>query len=404
MKAEVFAAGFLLVSAGAWFTYAKHTGALNIKGLQNNEQKIVISSDNLYEEMAYTGKISFTEDETAIAYISAGGHLKYTKNEQVLEASSDTTGTVNYRFTQYGKPLPIDSNARKLIAEAVSEMIAWGYDAKERADRIYKKGGQAALLAAMDKLKNDGTKRMYAERIFKSDSLSAEILVGLSKKLAGPEGNDYDKEMILRLYKPAQLQDTTVLFPYLQAVAQLDNENARAGILNNVLKMPLATASFPALFTVVTGLNNDYEKTRLFSNILEKGQMDSVRAGLLLEAIDKLQADHDKEQLISLWISKGTLPADRLQQLLSVIDRMGGDWEKVNMYKKLVAESIRSEDQWASLVTMVAHLGQNDQKTELLTGIAQRMPKTDSLKAVYMKAAKTIQGDTDYGRAVRALD
>lgn len=404
MKAEVFAAGFLLVSAGAWFTYAKHTGGLNIKGMQNNEQKIVISSDNLYEEMAYTGKISFTEDETAIAAISPGGYIKYTKNEELMEASADTSGNISYRFTRSGRPAPADSNARKLVTEAVGEMIAWGFDANARAERIYKKGGQTALLDAMDKLKNDGTKRMYAEKIFKSDSLSAATLVTLSKKMSRPEGNDYDKEMVLRLYKPHQLQDTAVFFPYLQAVEGLDNENARANILNSVLKMPLTAATFPALFKVVTGLNNDYEKTRLFSNILEKGQMDSVRAGLLLDAIDALQSDHDKQQLISLWINKGTLPADRLEKLLSVIDRMDGDWEKVNLYKKMVAESIRSEDQWASLVTVVAHLNQNDQKTDLLTGIAQKMPKTDSLKTVYMKAAKTIQGDMDYGKAVRALD
>ncbi len=404
MKAEVFAAGFLLVSAGAWFTYAKHTGRLNIKGMPGNEQKIVISSDNLYEEIAYTGKISFTEDETGIAAITPGGHIKYTKNEQVLEASSDTAGSLQYKYSQSGRPLPIDSNARTLIAEAVGEMIAWGFDAAARADRIYKKGGQTALLDAMDKIKNDGTKRMYAEKIFKSDSLSTAILVTLSKKLASPEGNDYDKEMTLKLFTSRQLQDTAVYFSYLQAVEALDNENAGANILNSILKMPLATATFPALFRVVTGITNDYEKTRLFSSIIDKGQMDAARADLLLHAIDQLPADNDREQVITLWISKGTLPADRLEKLLSVIDHMGGDWEKVNIYRKLSAESIRSEEQWVSLVTAVSQINQNDQKTDLLTDIAQKMPKTDTLKTVYMKAAKTIQGDMEYGRAVRALN
>ena len=139
MKAEVFAVGFFLVFAGAWFTYAKHTGGLNIKGLPGEEQHIIINSDNFHEEMAYTGKISFTEDETAIARISSGGYLRYTRNEQVLEAKSDTAGVIHYTFKQSGRPMPLDSNAQKIITEAVSEMIAWGFDAKERADRIYKK-------------------------------------------------------------------------------------------------------------------------------------------------------------------------------------------------------------------------------------------------------------------------
>jgi hypothetical protein len=32
------------------------------------------------------------------------------------------------------------------------------------------------------------------------------------------------------------------------------------------------------------------------------------------------------------------------------------------------------------------------------------MPKTDSLKAVYLQAAKTINGDMEYGKALRAVE
>ena len=36
--------------------------------------------------------------------------------------------------------------------------------------------------------------------------------------------------------------------------------------------------------------------------------------------------------------------------------------------------------------------------------LRKKMPKTDPVKAAYLKAAKTIGNDNDYGRVMRALE
>ena len=154
------------------------------------------------------------------------------------------------------------------------------------------------------------------------------------KKIASQEGNDYDKEQVLKLYKPAQLQDSAVFYAYLQAVENLGDDNAKANILKPILQMPLSRETFPALFRVVTSIDNDYEKTNMLSSIIEKRQMDTAMADLLLDAIDHLNADNDKEKLLTQWINKGTLPADRLEKLLAIVNKFGSDWEKGDMYKK----------------------------------------------------------------------
>ena len=404
MKAEFFVVGFCIVFAGAWFTYAKHTGGLSFAGHTANEQNIIIRSDNEYEEIKYTGKITFNEPETGIEYISPGGYIKYTRNGQTLEVKPDTANILKYTFSANGRPQPFDSNGQKILVEAVHEMIAWGYGAGERAERIYKKGGSAALLEAMGQLKNDGLKKMYAQKLFARDTPATADLVLLAGKLAAKNGNDYDKEQILRLYKIQQLADTSVFLAYLQAVSSMDNDNTRVDAVKRLLSLPLSSATFPALFTAVNNISEDYQKSDMLAAIIAKGQMDSSRASLLLQAIDQLQPEPLRQQLLNQWINKGTLPASHLNTALAVVGKLNGDFEKAALYKKLAGESVHSEEQWISLIGETVHISENNQKATLLTELAQRMPKTDSIKTAYAKVARTITTDMEYGRAIRAVN
>ena len=78
--------------------------------------------------------------------------------------------------------------------------------------------------------------------------------------------------------------------------------------------------------------------------------------------------------------------------------------DKLNLYEKLLNENGISDLQWAALLNKASLLGSDMDKTNLLISIAQKMPHTETLKENYRKAAKTIGNDSDYGRAVRALD
>jgi hypothetical protein len=123
-----------------------------------------------------------------------------------------------------------------------------------------------------------------------------------------------------------------------------------------------------------------------------------------MDAIVKMGPDYLKKDLIARWINKGTLPPSQLDKLLAGINELGDDMEKQNLYQKLMRTSLKSGEQWVSLLNKASDIRDENQKTELLLQIAQKMPRTDSLKTVYLKVAKTIGADQDYGRAIRAVE
>jgi hypothetical protein len=63
-----------------------------------------------------------------------------------------------------------------------------------------------------------------------------------------------------------------------------------------------------------------------------------------------------------------------------------------------------TESQWASLINQAAKLGSDMDKSTLLIEIAQKMPRTEMLKSLYLTAAKSIGNDSDYGKAVREVE
>jgi hypothetical protein len=398
MKAEYFVVLFLVLCTGAYFTYQ------NRQPGRQQESNMVISSDNNYEKIAYSGKIEFNEDETLIHSISPKGYFHYIKNRKELDISSDAKANLSYELTADGTKEPFDSNGKKLVTEAIKEMIAWGVNADERISRIFRKAGIDGLINELPNLKSENLKRQYLEFAFRNDSIANTDLVRILNKVPVSFGTDEDKQQLLSKIKPVHLTDSAVANAYLLATASIDADYAKVNALKNILTLPLTKTSFPLLFKDISTLGSEEDKANMIKDIIEKGQMNEEWAGQIMDAIVKMGPDYLKKDLIARWINKGTLPPSQLDKLLAGINELGDDMEKQNLYQKLMRTSLKSGEQWVSLLNKASDIRDENQKTELLLQIAQKMPRTDSLKTVYLKVAKTIGADQDYGRAIRAVE
>jgi hypothetical protein len=90
--------------------------------------------------------------------------------------------------------------------------------------------------------------------------------------------------------------------------------------------------------------------------------------------------------------------------MLTVIHNINGDFEKINLLKKLTEKDMISDEEWIAILNEVSQVGADFEKAGLLTQIATKMPRNDIVKAAYIKAAKTINSEMDYGKALKAAD
>jgi hypothetical protein len=301
MKLIFFLIAFCLITIRIYFSWAW-------KDKENrgvSESNMVIKGDHFYEEIKYSGKFQLTDDETGFKSISPGGYYKFIKNEKSVKAESNLKGEIDYTISDGKNYQATDEPGKKLIAEAVKEMIYQGFDANARMERIYRKGGSHALLSEIDSMRIDPVKIMYLDRLLTIDSLSPD---------------------------------------------------------------------------------------------------DPNSIGKILDVSKRIGSDMDKANLYNKIIDKGLITGVHFDSLLVLISNMGSDMDKENLYKNLIKEKDISEAQWIRLIDKATQLSSDMDKSNLLLEIAQKMPRTETVKTSYLKAAKSINDDNDFGKTVRAVE
>jgi hypothetical protein len=366
MKLIFFLVAFFLVSIRVYFSWSGKDKER--RGIA--ESNMVITSDHFREEMKYAGRFLLTEDEMAFKSISPGGYFKWKRNEQRVNAESNLQGNIDYSLFDGKSNLALDVNGKRLLAESLKEMISWGFDAEARMERIYKKGGDSALLSQVDSMKTDWLKLMYLNRLMVTDSLSPEKMAMITLKI-GALGPDHDKAIFLEKIPSAELSNVLVAQAY---------------------------------FKVLSDMGSDFEKAGAIQHIIYHDSLSDENIRTIIEISGRLGSDMDKANIFSSMIDKGMISGSCYNDLLSQVSNMGSDMDKVNLYSKLSMGQQITETQWISMLNNMSHLGSDMDKANLLILATQKMPKTQTLKETYLAAAKSIHNDSDYGRAIRAIE
>ena len=336
MKLTFFLIAFFLVLLRVYFSWAgfdRHHG--------NHVGNMVIKSDTYIEEIHWSGKIRLSDDEKSIADITPGGYLEFRENDQRLKAESNLQGEISLTlFDGHNNLASLDDSGRRFVAGALQKMIARGFDADGRAQRIEQRGGNQALLAALPHLAMEGLAEPYLDLLFKSDSLTKEEQIGVLKQI-GDLGNDGEKEKYLNLFTPDQLKDSAVGQHWL---------------------------------TVVGSIGPDDRKRRLLM------------------------------QYIDLVADSAGLPDNRFDSVMSAAGHIESDREKEELYQSLADSGRKTDAEWVSLIRAVGRMENDNNKSELLVQIAQKMPHDEILKTEYKTAARTINDDMHFGKAMRAIE
>ena len=301
---------------------------------------ITIKSDNFIEEINWSGKIRLSDDEKSIADIPPGGYVKFRKNDQTFKAESNLQGEIVYTLYDGHENLPLNDSGRRFVSGVLQEMIAWGFYSDGRAQRIAQKGGNQALLAELPHMTMAGTKEPYLDQLFKSDSLTEAEQFRLLEQI-NHLGDDGETEKYLIRFTPDQLRDSVVGQYWLAIVGYIGPDDRKSNLLRHYI-----------------------------------GQV-SDSAGL---------------------------PDNRFDSVIAAAGHMESGGEKEDLYRVLTNSVRMTDAEWVSLIRAVGRMEEDYGKSEVLLQIAQKMPHSDLVKAEYKTAARTIKGDAEYGKAMRAIE
>ncbi|MDO6432600.1 hypothetical protein Q4E93_18485 [Flavitalea sp. BT771] len=232
MKLTFFLIAFCLVFLRVYFK-TPWTG-----NGDKNHVSITIKSGDDYEQIKYAGKIELSEDERAIRSISPGGYIKYRHNEVRLLAEGGIQEKISYEIRDHGEELDADAEGRRVVREALREMIAFGFGGRDRMMRLYEKGGNRALLDELDHLRSTDVSRRYLDFVLSSHPLPQEDISAVIARV-GSMGSDADKVHALGLLIDADSISTHNWIGILSAAGKLNaNEERRRLLLPAADKIP----------------------------------------------------------------------------------------------------------------------------------------------------------------------
>jgi uncharacterized protein YjbI with pentapeptide repeats len=431
---------------------------------------IITSTNGETVEVHYNGEIQFNDSETAIQSISPNGFIKYRRNDREFEAQSNIHGQIEYKFYNDGKELSLDQQDRqRFLAIAIQDLISYGFDSRNRFNRIYSKGGASAVLTEVDRLKGDYIRGLYIEYLLESPRLKQEELTDIARKIGTNLGSDFDKDrlldkfpvitdsattfayfkavktigsdfnrsnairhfydqplnddqgiMILQAVKtvgsdfeksqllgqfPSRyLQDSLLTDPYLDAVRSIGSDFEKANAIRNLYHQQLSPGQIQQVLFVANTLGSDFEKANILKELIAKENLDSAVFNTLLNVCGNVGSDFEKANILREMMRKRIYPGESFNNLINTINHVNSDFERVNLLKELAEKNIETDAQWIAMINACGQIQSSFDKSNFMVELAAKMPKHDAIKESYLKVAKSIAEDAEYGRVVKAVE
>lgn len=395
---------FLVVFVNACLVSAQHKVHRNsISRTSNNgEEKTVIINDNFYLEIKEADGIQLNEEETMIKAIPAGGYVKYKNNGKKLIISVNAAGEIVYEINGGEKKSTLNTTEKAFVAAAIKEMIAYGIGAKDRATRIYAKGGFSALVKEIEELKSDYVRGLYFETMLHEKKLSPDEVKQVLPKISSLIESDYEKGKLLKAVSIDNLSDAQTTQAYFNAVKSIESDYEKANAIKSFLKNKLTEEQFTQALEVTKTIESDYEKANVLKQILSLSPSGN-RFDQALSIVNSVESDFEKAGVLKKLIDKGRFEDGGFDQLLASIGFIDSDFEKSNVYKKLLDKEINTDDQWIAIMKGIEKVDSDFEKGSVLLQVAKKMPSTEKVRNTFMAVAKTIDSDYEYGRLMKAI-
>lgn len=368
-----------------------------------NESKTVIIDDNVFLEIRYSGEVKINDDETGILSIPSNGYIKYKKNGKKLTIERGSDGEILYAINGGSKKSILDTAEKQFVATVIKEMIAHGLGAKDRAERIYKKGGASALLNEVELLKSDYVKSIYFETLLYGNLLSQEEVITSLNKINSLIHSDFEKAKLLKQFSANKLADASCSQAYFNAVKGIGSDFEKANVIKELNKNELTNQQFMDALETAKSIGSDFEKANVLKEILEQPGLSGERFDRALAVSNTIESDFEKANVIKHLMSKGIFSGESFSKLLNSIAQIDSDFERANIFKELAGNSFKTEEQWIGLLSETEKISSDFEKANVLKSIAKKMPATEKVKSAFMAAAKTIDSDMEYGSVMRAI-
>jgi hypothetical protein len=250
------------------------------------------------------------------------------------------------------------------------------------------------------------------------------------------DSDHYKTEVIKSALKsePASLASVKVI---LNAASQMDSDHYKTEVLSTLLKQELSDEIVAEMIIASQSVGSDFYRSTILKKALAKPGLSSISFQRTLESVKDIDSDHYKTDVLKDLINN-RLSSDLQITLVTLSGSIDSDFYVSTVMKSMLEKQELSDEAFAKLVDNASSISSDHYASEVLkSALGKKMSSANliqilkvtgnissdhyittvlveaapmvrgadaSVKDAYRSAAKRINSETYYGRAMRAIE
>lgn len=282
--------------------------------------------------------------------------------------------------------------------------------------------------------------------------LSTVFQNSVTKMLSTPEAADAffrgSKKINSAYYKSVVLKEALKKFPaspsqvkvILQSAATIDSDYYLSVVLTTLLEQSdVKEESLNELIIISKNIPSDYYRSQVLGKALEKSGISKVALKSMVDALEDINSDYYKTMVFNSMAERSAMDSEVQLQVINLIKNsvnsayyasstlknildhqkltdesfkqlvtVGGDLESANYASEVLRKAAKKDlnkNQLMDILNASGNIDSDHYLSEVLMDLSSQVRSSDtSIKDAYRKAAKAIDSETYYGRAIKAIE
>lgn len=270
---------------------------------------------------------------------------------------------------------------------------------------LQNKTATEALFTATQKMESDHYKTEVIREALYSAPATAENVRIIMIATGKMDSDHYKTEVLKALLKQNNLNDG-VITEMINTTQTIESDHYRSVVLNKALaKQGLSATAFTKVLESVKNIESDHYKSEVLGNLFQNNLTPEVLNNAM-DVIGSIESDHYITQVANQLVKRQNLTDENFQKLLGAMSANQSDHYMSVFLQTALERPSLSKENLMSILQATSHIDSDHYITEVLTDVAYKMKGMNdaSLREAYRSAAKRIESETYYGRAMRAID
>jgi beta-lactamase regulating signal transducer with metallopeptidase domain len=354
----------------------------------NNGEKLQVS---------YSGTFEFTDDDTDVRLLSAGGYLKISDGAWLFGRHSveirERGGQMDRRYFVNASERPYEPDGRAWLRENLPKFVRnTGIGATARVARYLKSGGVPSVMAEISRIDSAYVKGIYYKELFKQATLTPDQYRQAMTQASREMKSDYELASLLISIADRLPTDETSRDAYFTAAAGISSDYELRRVYSTMLKRgPVSPQTLSGILTHSATIDSDYELSELLRQIMAQQTLDDRNRAAFFKSVSTLNSDYERHRVLKTVIERSP-DAATIESALSQAASISSDYEAGTFLHEVLAQGGVEGPVRAPFFKVVSHMSSGYEKGRLLQAVVKKPGVSDDTIREVLRSSRGTSG------------